>query len=445
MEQAINSAIVGGLCSSAVLQRELDRSMAEGSDYILLCVDARCRVEISGQAVERMLRIMSETGASVVYSDYHLHGPETVEDAVGIDYQPGSVRDDFNFGPIVMLSRRMVGTLEIDNLCSGLNFAAWYALRLALSVLGPIVRIPEFLYDAYAADPSEERSEEAHFAYVSASNREVQIEMEAVFTDYLRRVGAWLPKHRQIVDFEGDFPVEASVVIPVRNRVNTIADAIFSALNQQTDFDFNVIVVDNHSTDGTTEVIHRLSDDPRLIHIIPESSGHGIGGCWNRAIADPRCGRFAVQLDSDDIYNSSDTLSAIVNCFYQQKCAMVVGSYSLTDFNLRPLPPGVIDHREWTDANGHNNLLRVNGLGAPRAFSTAIARRYPMPDVSYGEDYAMGLRLSRDYLIGRIFDVLYLCRRWEGNSDASLSREKSNRFNSYKDRLRSWELQARMK
>lgn len=445
MEQAINSAIVGGLCSSAVLQRELDRSMAEGSDYILLSVDARCRVEISGQAVERMWRIMSETGASIVYSDYRLHGPEAVEDAVVIDYQLGSVRDDFNFGPIVMLSRRMVGSLEIDNLCSGLNFAAWYALRLALSVLGPIVRIPELLYDAYAADPSEERSEEAHFAYVSASNREVQIEMEAVFTDYLRRIGAWLPKRRQIADFEGDFPVEASVVIPVRNRVNTIADAIFSALDQQTDFDFNVIVVDNHSTDGTTEVIHRLSDDPRLIHIIPEASGHGIGGCWNRAIADPRCGRFAVQLDSDDIYNSSETLSAIVNCFYQQKCAMVVGSYSLTDFNLRPLPPGVIDHREWTDANGHNNLLRVNGLGAPRAFSTAIARRYPMPDVSYGEDYAMGLRLSRDYLIGRIFDVLYLCRRWDGNSDASLSREKSNRFNSYKDRLRSWELQARMK
>lgn len=445
MELQNNQAIVGGLCSSETLRCELGQLMADPHDYILLSVDCDKRIEISRQAIERMWRIMTETDASVVYSDYRLHDQQGVESVIGIDYQFGSVRNDFNFGPLVMLSCEHVEKLDIDDVCGNLNFAAWYGLRLALSSLGPIVRIPEMLYDAYTPETSDEHSEEAHFAYVSARNREVQIEMEQVFTRYLRRIGAWLPPREDAVDFSGQFPVEASVVIPVRNRVNTIADAIFSALDQQADFEYNVIVVDNHSTDGTTEVIRRLSDDPRLIHIVPESVDLGIGGCWNRAIEDPRCGRFAVQLDSDDIYNSSETLSSIVRCFYEQKCAMVVGSYSLTDFNLNPLPPGVIDHREWSDENGHNNLLRVNGLGAPRAFSTEIARRYPMPDVSYGEDYAMGLRLSRDYRIGRIFDVLYLCRRWEGNSDSSLSREKANRFNMYKDRLRTWELLARMK
>ena len=124
---------------------------------------------------------------------------------------------------------------------------------------------------------------------------------------------------------------------------------------------------------------------------------------------------------------------------------MVIGSYMMTDFNMNPIPPGVIDHREWTDANGRNNALRVNGLGAPRAFWTPLLRKLGMPDTSYGEDYAIGLRISREYRIGRIHDVLYCCRRWEGNSDADLSVERQNACNLYKDRLRTWEIEARIR
>ena len=438
--------IVSGLCSTADIVR-IAATMSECGDYALLTVDESMSVDFADRSIDRMKRIMEETGASIVYSDYLYltdDGCKLVRNC--IDYQNGSIRDDFDFGPVVMVNVEMFRRIAEDMQDEQLDYAGWYRMRLALTAEAPAVRIPETLYTGRNAEKTaSEDGGEAHFAYVDPRNRMVQLEMERVATDHLRRIGAWLGERSRLDGFPGDYPVEASVIIPVRNRVNTIGDAIFSALDQQPGFEFNVIVVDNHSTDGTTEVISRLSDDPRLIHIIPESTDLGIGGCWNLALADERCGRFAIQLDSDDIYNSADTVGRIVECFRKELCAMVVGSYMLTDFNLNELPPGVIDHREWTDDNGHNNLLRVNGLGAPRAFFTGIARRYPMPDVSYGEDYAMGLRLSRDYRIGRIFDVLYLCRRWEGNSDSSLSREKANRFNSYKDRLRTWEIAARQR
>lgn len=434
--------MVKGLCST----KDIMQFAAENEcDYVVLAVDASLRADIDVASLERMRRVIAETGASMVYSDYYFQSDEGLQFRECIDYQAGSVRDDFDFGAVVMVRGSLFREIASQMANDGLEYAAWYKMRLQLSKRGPVVRIPEPLYVAGAVDQPAPDGENDHFAYVDPRNRNVQLEMERVLTDYLREIGAWLGRRGGLEEFDGDFLVEASVIIPVRNRVNTIGDAIFSALEQQPGFEFNVIVVDNHSTDGTTDVIRRLSDDPRLVHIIPESTDLGIGGCWNLALADDRCGRFAVQLDSDDIYNSPDTLRQVVECFRRERCAMVVGSYSLTDFNLNPLPPGVIDHREWTDENGHNNLLRVNGLGAPRAFFTGVARRFPMPNVSYGEDYAMGLRLSRDYRIGRIFDVLYLCRRWEGNSDSSLSREKANRFNTYKDRLRTWEIAARQR
>lgn len=433
--------IKSGLCSSKTL-----KEIAECAEmpYMLLTLDASSVIEISPESFTRMVSVMSDTGAAIVYSDYRSDGPDGPDSVQKcIDYRPGSVRDDFSFGPAVLVNTKLLHK-AVASIDECYEYAAWYDARLRLSELGEIIHIPEPLYTVRLHSP-EDGSEATHFSYVDPRNAIVQTEMEQAFTSWLKRIGAWLPQPSGGIDFGDDFPVEASVIIPVRNRVDTIGDAIFSALDQTPGFDFNVIVVDNHSTDGTTEVIRRLADDPRLIHLIPEETTLGIGGCWNRAISDPRCGRFAVQLDSDDLYSSPHTLSAIVECFRKQQCAMVVGSYSLTDFNLNPIPPGIIDHKEWTDANGHNNLLRVNGIGAPRAFSTAIVRRLQFPDVCYGEDYAMALRISRSYRIGRIFDVLYLCRRWDGNSDARPTRDKLNRFNTYKDTLRSWEITARQK
>ncbi len=434
--------IIAGLASSEAM-----RSIAECAEtpFLLLSLDAGSKIDITASGLDRMASIMADSGASVIYSDFRTINPDGSSVITQcIDYRPGSVRDDFNFGTAVLVNTEMLKQ-AVAEMPHGYQHAAWYDVRLRLSEKGPILHLPEVIYSVLPAETGNSDSEQVHFAYVDPRNAGVQTEMEKAFTAYLKRIGAWLPQQTATADFGQDFPVEASVVIPVKNRVDTIGDAIFSALDQQADFLFNVIVVDNHSTDGTTDVIRRLADDPRLIHIIPEETSLGIGGCWNRAIADPRCGRFAIQLDSDDIYSSSSTLTTIVDCFRREKCAMVVGAYSLTDFNLNPIPPGTIDHREWPPENGHNNLLRVNGIGAPRAFATAIARRFPFPDVSYGEDYAMALRISRSYSIGRIFDVLYLCRRWNGNSDASPSAEKINRFNSYKDSLRSWEIAARKK
>ena len=307
------------------------------------------------------------------------------------------------------------------------------------------VHIPEPLYTVEITDTR--KSGEKQFDYVNPRNREVQVEMEQAFTHHLREIGAWIPRSAALIDPSADghtFPVEASVVIPVRNRARTVADAVRSALAQQTLFDFNVIVVDNHSTDGTSEILGQLArEDSRVVHIVPESRSLGIGGCGNVAVHAPQCGRYAVQLDSDDLYSGPDTLVKVVEKFRSERCAMVIGSYELVDFEGKPLPPGLIDHREWTDDNGANNALRINGLGAPRAFYTPVIRSIEFPDVSYGEDYAVGLRISRSYRIGRIYESLYLCRRWEGNSDAALSVERVNANNVYKDWLRAVEIAAR--
>lgn len=437
----IETNIINGLCSHETL---LKITASAKTPYMLLSVDARRRIEITPQQFERFTSVMDDTGAAIVYSDYI----SVESDGSGkeicrsIDYRPGSVRDDFDFGPAVLVNTELFAraVAKAPNIYRN---AAWYDVRLRLGRMAPIVHVPETLYTAYLPYGSE--NGDGHFDYVDPRNSHVQKEMEAAFTDHLKAVGAYLPPATEEADAEGDFEAEASVIIPVRNRVATIADAISSALQQKTDFPYNVIVVDNHSTDGTTEVIDRFADDQRLIHLIPESTDHGIGGCWNEALQHERCGRYAVQLDSDDRYSGDDTLSRIVDCFRKERCAMVVGAYSLTDFHFNAIPPGIIDHKEWTDENGHNNLLRVNGIGAPRAFVTTIARQMAMPDVSYGEDYAMALRISRRYRIGRIFDVLYQCRRWNGNSDSGLSREKANQYNTYKDTLRTWELEARIR
>ena len=397
---------------------------------------------------ERIERVLNETGAAIVYSDYH-----TV-DADGrycrhelIDWQAGALRDDFDFGKIVVVNPQMLRQ-AVGEMTEEYAAAGWYDLRLRLSRLGSIIHSPESLYTARTAAVSDDAKGEAQFSYVDPRNRSSQIEMEKAVTSHLHALNAEVDHRKLIhVDFSGnDFPVEASVIIPVRDRHRTIADSVSSALSQVADFDFNVIVIDNGSTDGTSEILDEIaSSEPRLKIIRPQTQpAPGIGGCWNLGLHSKDCGRFAIQLDSDDIYSRPDTLQMIVDKFHERKCAMVIGSYSLTDFNGNPLPPGLIDHAEWTDENGPNNALRINGLGAPRAFFTPVAREINFPDVSYGEDYAMGLAISRDYPIGRIYESLYSCRRWEGNSDHALSPERINRNNHYKDRIRTIELLARI-
>lgn len=397
-----------------------------------------CELRWVDLGVERMLQIAEDTGAAMVYAD-HFNGEEP---APVIDYQPGSLRDDFDFGGALLYRtesfRKAVESMDVDY-----RYAALYDLRLRVSEMGRLVHIPEFLY--YETDADNRDSDVKQFDYVNPRNREVQIEMEAACTAHLKRIGAWLAPVFKDVDLsEGDFPVEASVVIPCKNRVQTIGDAIRSALSQKTDFAYNVIVVDDNSDDGSVEVIKSFSSDPRLVYIAQDRSWHAIGGNWNAAIHHPACGRFALQLDSDDVYSGPDTVRKFVEAFRRQNCAMVVGSYRITDFELNTLPPGLIDHREWTEDNGRNNALRVNGLGAPRGFFVPLLRRINFPVTKYGEDYAVGLRISREYRIGRIYEELYCCRRWGGNSDSALPLEKVNANNYYKDRLRTWELQARL-
>ena len=419
------------------------------AEYALLCLKTTA-LTIGYQALERMLRVATDTDAKLLYSDrYSIENGETVKHPV-IDYQPGSIRDDFDFGSVVLLNGKALReaplqfSAEAGSEQVGWKYAGWYDLRLYLSRIGRIVHLNEFLYTEEELDLR--KSGEKQFDYVNPRNREVQIEMEQVATRHLQALGALVDTSAYTQpDFdEQAFDVEASVIIPVFNREKTIRDAVESALLQQTNFHFNVIVVDNHSTDGTTEVLQAIHNtQPKLVHIIPERTDLGIGGCWNLAINDDRCGRFAVQLDSDDLYSSPRTLQTVVDAFYQQQAAMIVGSYRMCDFELNTLPPGLIDHKEWTEENGPNNALRINGLGAPRAFFTPLARQLKFPNTSYGEDYAMGLAFSRRYRIGRIYDELYLCRRWGGNSDAALSTEKINANNLYKDRLRTIELLAR--
>lgn len=391
---------------------------------------------------ERMLQIAEDSGAAMVYSDrFCFLGGQLVEAPV-IDYQQGSLRDDFEFGG-VQLYRTDALKEAVARMDADYKFAALYDLRLKVSQKGSLVHINEYLYYEWESDTRQ--SGEKLFDYVDPRNRAVQVEMERACTEHLKAIGGYLePEFRQ-VDFSqgGEFEYEASVVIPCKNRVRTIGDAIRSALDQQTTFKYNVIVVDDNSTDGTVEVIKSF-DDPRLVYIPQDKSYHAIGGNWNAALHHPKCGRFALQLDSDDMYSGPDTVQKFVDAFFEQNCAMVIGTYRITDFNLNELPPGVIDHKEWTPDNGRNNALRINGLGAPRGFWTPLAREINFPTTKYGEDYAVALRVSRHYQIGRIWDVMYCCRRWDDNSDASLSIEKVNANNLYKDRIRTWELQARI-
>ena len=389
--------------------------------------------------LERLLQIADDSGAAMAYAD-HFDGASP---APVIDYQPGSVRDDFDFGG-VQLWRTSVLKQAAAGMTEDYEFAGLYDLRLRGSEIGPLVHVPEMLY--YEIEPDRRDSDVKAFDYVDPRNRAVQIEMEQACTAHLKRIGAWLAPEFKEVDLRaGEFEYEASVVIPCRNRVRTIGDAIRSALDQETSFKYNVIVVDDNSDDGTVDVIRSFASDPRVVYIAQDKTWHGIGGNWNAALHHPLCGRFALQLDSDDMYSDSGVVQRFVDAFYEQQCAMVVGSYRITDFDLNEIPPGKIEHREWTLENGRNNALRINGLGAPRGFWTPLLRELNFPSTKYGEDYAVGLRVSREYRIGRIYDVMYNCRRWGGNSDSSLDVEAVNRNNFYKDHIRTWELQARMK
>lgn len=392
--------------------------------------------------LERMIQVASDTGAAMVYADHFASVDGVVTQYPVIDCQKGALRDDFDFGGVMLFSTAALKEAA-SRMTEDYQFAGLYDLRLKVQQKGSLVHINEFLY--YEVELDTRKSGEKQFDYVDPRNRAVQIEMEKACTEHLKAIGGYLEPEFLTPDLkEGDFEYEASVIIPCKNRVRTIGDAIRSALDQKTGFRYNVIVVDDNSTDGTVDVIKSFSDDPRLIYIAQDPTWHAIGGNWNAALHHPRCGRFALQLDSDDMYSGPDTVQKFVDAFYAQNCAMVIGTYRITDFNLDELPPGIIDHKEWTPDNGRNNALRINGLGAPRGFWTPLARSINFPTTKYGEDYAVALRISRDYRIGRIWDVMYNCRRWDDNSDAALSVEKTNQNNTYKDRIRTWELEARI-
>jgi glycosyltransferase involved in cell wall biosynthesis len=448
------------------------------TDYLMLILPGG-RVEPGARALERFVQVADDAGAALVYSDFREQDgadvadlgaqaslpagsqseqarmpalPGEVVDHPLIDYQLGAIRDNFDFGSVVLLSREKVGNALRDNgvISPDIRWGGLYDLRLKLSIDSTIFRIPEPLYTRVAADLR--ASGEKIFDYVDPRKRDYQIEMEKIATEHLERIGARLePSFANPPESREEFPVKASVIIPVRNRVKTIADAARSALSQKTDFSFNVIVVDNHSTDGTTDLLRKLAADKgmdgngRLVHIVPTRTDYGIGGCWNEAIYSPHCGRYAAQLDSDDIYSSENALARIIAEFDAGRYAMVIGSYTIVDFDLNELPPGLIDHREWTRENGRNNALRINGLGAPRAFDVTALRRIGLPNTSYGEDYAVALRISREYEIGRIYDSLYFARRWSDNSDSALPLATMNRYDAYKDRLRTIEILARQR
>jgi Glycosyl transferase family 2 len=414
--------------SSESIQKLVD---AADSDVVFLG-DPRVNIAAGPRMFDRMARVIRETGAGWLYADAAGH-PR-------IDYQKGSIRDGFDFGPVVGIS---VQAARHSGLDGASKWGGLYDLRLRISEKHAIVRIPEPLYNASMTDARP--TGQKQFDYVDPGNRDYQIEMERIVTTHLKRIGAFLqPRFEKVPVAAETFPVKASVIMPVRNRERTILDAVRSALAQRSDFAFNVIVVDNHSTDRTTEILRGISDS-RVKHIIPERQDLGIGGCWNEAIYSSDCGQYAVQLDSDDLYLNDSVLRRIVAELEAGPYAMVIGSYTMVDFSLKEIPPGLIDHREWSSENGRNNALRVNGLGAPRAFNTSVLRRIGFPNVSYGEDYAVALSISRVYEIGRIYDSVYLCRRWEGNTDSALPLEVANRYDSYKDWLRTVEIQTRMR
>lgn len=416
-------------------------SQAADTEYLLTYSKA-FPLDLGKHALERMVQVADATGAGMVYSDYYERKGDTLAQHPVTDYQEGSLRDDFNFGSVILWRAEAVARAA-GSMNGDYRYAGFYDLRLKVSKDYPLFHIQEYLYSEVETDLR--KSGEKQFDYVDPRNRALQVEMELACTEHLKVTGAWLPPEFTNIDFnDKGFEYDASVIIPVRNRVKTIGDAINSVLNQKTAYNFNLIIVDNFSTDGTTEIIAKIAGtDPRVVHIIPDRRDLGIGGCWNEGLFSKKCGRFAIQLDSDDLYIDDNVVDKIINQFHEQNCAMLVGSYRMVNFELKEIPPGLIDHREWTPDNGRNNALRINGLGAPRAFYTPVLREITVPNVSYGEDYAVGLAISRNYRIGRIYEPLYLCRRWDDNSDASLDVTRTNVHNYFKDKIRTIELIAR--
>lgn len=410
--------------------------------YFVLIKNA-APVNISTNSLMRMLSVAGDTNCGILYSDFYESESSAQTLHSLINYQQGSIRDDFDFGNVLLFNTAIANRV-FQNADANYKFAGLYDLRLRISELADIFHLNEPCYSI--ENSSNAISDSIMFSYVDPKNREVQIEMEQAETAYLGRVGALITKPpKEIEEFDKSFATEVSVIIPVKNRINTIKDAILSVCSQVTNFPFNLIVVDNHSTDGTTECVSDLAKlDSRIILITPTENDLGIGGCWNVGINSSQAGKFVVQLDSDDIYKDKNTLQCVRDTFYKYKAAMVIGSYKLTDFQLNEIPPGIIDHKEWTDTNGMNNALRINGLGAPRAFYTPVVRKFGFPNTSYGEDYSMVLRISREYKIARIYEPIYICRRWEGNSDSGIGLEKQNKNNFYKDSLRTIELLARI-
>lgn len=431
----------GTFASNITLKRILERA---GTEYILF-IPGKIPVLAGPATLEKMMEAARTRKAGFVYSDFYEDNGSGKTNHPLIDYQLGSVRDDFNFGFMALVDNSAIRyALMKHGDVPSIRHAALYDLRLKISVDREIYRIPEPIYSMIIHGSN--RADDAHFAYVDPRNQQVQREMETIFTDHLKRIHAYIPANNLIrIEEPADpFPVTASVIIPVKNREKTIADAIHSAISQEADFTFNVIVIDNHSTDGTTEIIADLAEKNAAIrHIKPDRLDLGIGGCWNVGINDSSCGHYCVQLDSDDLYENHLVLETIVDTLKDGKYAMVVGSYTIVNEKLEQIPPGLIDHREWTDDNGHNNVLRINGLGAPRAFNTTALRPIGFMNVSYGEDYGVALRMSRRYKIGRIYESLYLCRRWPGNTDAGLSTDAANRNNAFKDSLRTREILER--
>lgn len=432
------------LTSGEVLNDLIERIRTE----FLIIITKPEDIEIPPATLERFIEVAESTDSGMVYSDYLEKKQGDLAEHPVNDYQLGSIRDEFDFGYVILFSIPAIRrALKKYGPIPAVVHAGIYDLRLKVSVDHGFFHIQEFLYTKKESDVKVRSQHDDQFNYVDPENQAVQKELELVATEHLRNIGAFLePRFKNIPQSEYNFPVEASVIIPVRNRVGTIADAVHSALTQETNFLFNVIVVDNYSTDGTTPLLTELARrNPAVKHIIPSKFDLTIGGCWNEAVFSEFCGRYAVQLDSDDIYENPGTLQKIIDVMRSGDFAMVIGSYTLVNESLQEIPPGIIDHREWTDDNGRNNALRVNGLGAPRAFDTALLRRIGFLNVGYGEDYAMALRLSREYRIGRIYESLYLCRRWKGNTDARISIEKSNRYDAFKDKIRTVEIMARRK
>jgi hypothetical protein len=436
--QKLQSFAVSSTESTSFL-KEIEQRVC--SEFFLLQVKPGC-ISIKEDDLLKWISEAHEQNASLLYSHYIEISNDRKKNHPVIPWQTGSIRDDFNFGPLVLLKTSFLKDY-LRTVQSGFRFAGWFDFRLYISRIGKIALSDNYFYSYN--EPDLRASGTKQFDYVNPMNRERQLEMEQAATNHLKEIGALVsPPFREVNLNESHFDVEVSVIIPLLNREKTIADAINSVLSQKADFQFNLIIIDNHSLDLTPEIIHSFNDE-RIIHYIPERKDLGIGGCWNEGINHPGCGRFAIQLDSDDMYKDSSTLQKIVDKFYEEHCAMVIGSYQMVNFNLEEIPPGVIDHREWTTDNGPNNALRINGLGAPRAFYTPFIRQIGFPNVSYGEDYAVGLAISRIWKVGRIFEPVYLCRRWDNNTDSNLSIEKMNAHNMYKDSLRSAEIEARIK